>query len=137
MLALPPPPPAAPDPRQLWPDYVRDLCDLVRDLTDLVQEQGRDLQALKGQVTAQQRDAATVQDSKSVFISRLTSAAHDWDADMALSHEPEEEQQCQEEHEEEDQEEHEKLDGEEYEEDWEEDQEEHGGEHSSKKQRLS
>ena len=135
-LALLPPPPAAPDPRLLWHEKVRDLCELVRDLTDVVQEQGRDIQALKDQVTAQQRDAATVQDGKSVFISRLTSAAHDWDADMALSHEPEEEQQCQEEHEEPDQEEHEEEDQEEYEEDWEEDRE-HGGEHSSKKQRVS
>ena len=71
-----------------------------------------------------------------VFISRLTSAAHDYLTAMALSHEPEEEQQCQEEHEEPDQEEHEEEDQEEYEEDWEEDRE-HGGEHSSKKQRVS
>ena len=135
-LALLPPPPAAPDPRLLWHEKVRDLCDLVRELTDVVQEQGRDIQALKDQLAAQQRDAATAQHSKGVFISRLASAARDYCVDMARSHEPEEEQQCQEEHEEEDQEEHEEEDQEEYEEGWEEDRE-HGGEHSSKKQRVA
>ena len=134
--ALLPPPPAAPEPQQDLQEDMASLVGLVRDLTNLVDQQGRDLQELKRQVAALQRDAATVQDSKSAFISRLTSAAYDWDADKALSHEPEEEQLCQEEHEEEDQEEHEEEDQEEYEEDWEEDWE-HGGEHSSKKQRLS
>ena len=90
------------------------------------------------EVAALQRDADTVADSKSLFITRLTSAAQDWDADMALSHEPEEEPQWQEEHEEEDQdwpeEEPEEEDQEEFtDEAWEEDTAEHGG----KKQRLS
>ena len=118
------------------------LVGLVRDLTNLVDQQGRDLQELKRQVAALQRDAATVQDSKSAFIMRLTSAAYAWDADKlsassastpGVQNEPrgqEEEQLCQdwpeEEPEEEDQEEF-------PDEAWEEDTAEHGG----KKQRLS
>ena len=138
--ALLPPPPAAPEPQQDLQEDMASLVGLVRDLTNLVDQQGRDLQELKRQVAALQRDAATVQDSKSAFIMRLTSAAYAWDADKLsassastpgkMSHEPEEEQLCQdwpeEEPEEEDQEEF-------PDEAWEEDTAEHGG----KKQRLS
>ena len=91
--ALLPPPPAAPDPLQLTAERVSDLCVVVRELADMVQQQGRDLQALKGRLADLAKACAIVQEGKSAFISRLTSAAHDWDEDMALSHEPEEEEQ--------------------------------------------
>ena len=88
-LALLPPPP---DPRSLWPEKsimgLSDLCSIVREICDLVQQQGRDIQALKCQVAAMRAEAAAVQEGKSAFISRLTSAARDWDENLA----PEEEE---------------------------------------------
>ena len=121
---LPPPP----DPRRLWPEEsitgLNDLCNIVRGLCDLVQQHGRDIQELKSQVAALRAEAAIVQEGKSAFIARLTSAAHDWDANLAPSHEPEEAEQYQEEYEEEY--------SEEYEEEY---QEENEGEHVSGRQR--
>ena len=100
------------------------MCNIVHGLCDLVQQHGRDIQELKSQVAALRAEAAIVQEGKSAFIARLTSAAHDWDANLAPSHEPEEAEQYQEEYEEEFQEE--------YEEEYQEEDEE---EHACKKQR--
>ena len=85
-----------------------------------MQEHARDLQTLKAQVEALQRDVSMEQDSRCASISRLISALHEWDPPQAQSHEPEGGEQEEEQEEEN------------WQEDW-----EHGEEPSSKKQRFS
>ena len=133
MLSVLPPPP---DPRyveETSEETIRralnDILYIVKKLFEFMQEHARDLETLTAQVEALQRDVAMEQDSRSAFISRLTSALHEWDPPEAQSHEPEGGQQEEEQEEENRQEEPE-------EENWQEDRE-HGGEPSSKKQRSS
>ena len=133
MLNVLPPPP---DPRYVEETSeettrraLNDILYIVKKLFEFMQEHARDLETLTAQVEALQRDVAMEQDSRSAFISRLTSALHEWDPPEAQSHEPEGGQQEEEQEEENRQEEPE-------EENWQEDRE-HGGEPSSKKQRSS
>ena len=87
----------------LWPEEglsgLTDMCRIVRELCEVVQQQGRDIRALETEVAALRAEAATVQEGKRAFISRLTSAAQDWDFDASLpepegaeEHEPEDEE---------------------------------------------
>ena len=124
MLNLLPPPP---DPRyveetleETTTSCLNDIFYVVKSLFELMQEHARDLETLKAQVEALQRDVAMEQDSRCASISRLISALHEWDPPQAQSHEPEGGEQEEEQEEEN------------WQEDW-----EHGGEPSSKKQRFS
>ena len=101
MRVLLPPPPADPRCLGLGQSVAKtiDLCRIVRELCDLVKQQSRDIQALRVEVAALRAEASTVQDGKSAFISRLTRAAHGWEANMAPSHESEEEEQGEDEEE--------------------------------------
>ena len=133
ILNLLPPPP---DPRcveetseeNTWRS-LNDIFYIVKSLFAFMQEHARDLETLKAQVEALQRDVAMEQDSRCASISRLISALHEWDPPQAQSHEPEGGEQEEEQEQETWQEEQE-------EENWQEDRE-HGGEPSSKKQRFS
>ena len=124
MLSVLPPPP---DPRYVEETFqettttsLNDLFYIVKSLFEFMQEHARDLETLKAQVEALQRDVAMEQDSRCASISRLISALHEWDPPQAQSHEPEGGEQEEEQEEEN------------WQEDW-----EHGEEPSSKKQRFS
>ena len=99
---------------------LNDIFYIVKSLFEFMQEHARDLETLKAQVEALQRDVAMEQDSRCASISRLISALHEWDPPQAQSHEPEGGEQEEEQEEEN------------WQEDW-----EHGEEPSSKKQRFS
>ena len=69
-----------------------DVCRIVRELCEVVQQQGRDIRALREEVAALRAEAAKVQQGKHAFISRLTRAAEDWDSDMSLTEQEDEEE---------------------------------------------
>ena len=62
-----------------------DMRRIVRELSEVVQQQRRDILLLQEDAAALQAEASTVKEGKRAFISRLTSAAQDWESDISLT----------------------------------------------------